>query len=130
MSLNSFLMGNKITVWWTLLFLPAAVILLSSSKALATSPMPHEIQRDIGRASMEKARAGVNDTVCSVRIVYVETPDTARKDFSASVVFEGPVERKSAIEKTIDFYEDELKSEGISEVVVECTFPGHHGKEK
>jgi hypothetical protein len=60
----------------------------------------------------------------------VETPDTARKDFSASVVFEGPVERKFALEKTIDFYEDELKSQDISEVVVDCTFPGHHGKEK
>ncbi len=98
------------------------LIPLVASSVVAVSPMPEEIEKDAGRKAIEKVKAGENNTVCSIKIIYTKNIDPAKEDYSAAIVLEGFLKKKDALEKTITFYEDKLKKEDISEVFIECKF--------
>jgi len=117
------------------IFLSFLLVLIPSVAgiALAVSPMPEEIEKDVERKSFEKVKQGETDIVCKVRIIYKNDATSgkpSREDFSHSVVMEGLITKKDTLEKTLRLIEDKLKEEDISEVKIECKFPKLKSKEQ
>lgn len=112
-----------------LIFLSFLLVLIPSvaGTALAVSPMPEEIEKDVEKKAIEKVKAGENNAMCSIKITYA---GNLREDYSASIVLEGSLPKKDALEKTIGLHEDRLKKEDISKVNIECKFPKLKSKEQ
>jgi hypothetical protein len=112
-----------------LIFLSFLLVLIPSvaGTALAVSPMPEEIGKNAEKKAIEKVKVGENDATCSIKITYA---GDLREDYSASIVLEGSLPKKDALEKTIGLHEDRLKKEDISKVNIECKFPKLKSKEQ
>ena len=114
----------------SILFSLLAAMIFSSvspSRALAVSPMPSEIEKDLEKKSMEKTIPSEADTVCWVRIVYEKNGNGIKEDYFSTVVVQGSPPKAEAFDKAMTFAEDKLKEEHISEVVIECKFPRSKG---
>ncbi len=100
------------------------LVLLSANKSVAVTPMPHEIEKEAEKKGMENIMPGEHDTVCSIKVIYTRNVNSAREDYHSSLIIKGPAKKKDAFEKTLGVLEDELKKDDISEVIIDCTFPG------
>ncbi len=109
------------------LILPLSLFVLVpffANKSVAVTPVPHEIEREAEKKAMEKIVPGEHDTVCSIKVIYARNVSPAGEDYHSSFVIKGPAQKKDAFEKALGVLEDELKRDDISEVIVDCTFPG------
>ena len=106
------------TLLFSLVFIMPAV----SDTAFAVSPMPHELEKELGNQATDNRKPSEGDTICTIKIVYLKDKPHA-EDHVSTIVIKDPATRKDSLEKSISYIEDKLHDEDISEVTVECKFP-------
>jgi len=104
------------------------VLILSGqvNEALAVSPQPSEIGKDLERKAVERVKPGEGEIVCTVVIKYMVDPKTGRnvrEDYSMAVAVKHTANKKDAAEEALTLIEDKLNDENISEIAVDCRFP-------